>query len=318
MSVFSSAPGPLAEVGLEQAPLGARPSARAALAIGAAVSRVRSSGEAYTPATRSANGAMRSATASACSRPLSERCRPLARPGRTAPVVGVWPWRTSSTQGVPGRGGLLRTSGPCKPVNLPSAGRGRTALATGGRRGGRLPGVPAPRAVAGAGGDGEGGPLPRLGLLGPWRPRLRRSCRPPRRRRAGARPPTAPTGPAGCSPATAPATSSTPPCTAAATPTSRRRCTVGDGLRLTGAFITAAVKCAPPANKPTPAERDRCRPFLERELALLAERAGAARPRPVRVGRGVLVARRAAPAEVRPRRRGRRSPAVGCCSAATT
>jgi uracil-DNA glycosylase len=40
---------------------------------------------------------------------------------------------------------------------------------------------------------------------------------------------------------------------------------------LTGAYITAPVRCAPPANKPTPAERDRCRPFLERELALLAE-----------------------------------------------
>lgn len=45
----------------------------------------------------------------------------------------------------------------------------------------------------------------------------------------------------------------------------------GDGLRPTGAFITAAVKCAPPANKPTPLERDRCRPYLERELALLTE-----------------------------------------------
>ena len=44
-----------------------------------------------------------------------------------------------------------------------------------------------------------------------------------------------------------------------------------DGLRLTGAYITAAVRCAPPANKPTPAERDACRPFLERELALLTE-----------------------------------------------
>jgi uracil-DNA glycosylase len=42
-----------------------------------------------------------------------------------------------------------------------------------------------------------------------------------------------------------------------------------DGLRLTGAFVTAPVKCAPPANKPTPEERDRCRPFFERELALL-------------------------------------------------
>jgi uracil-DNA glycosylase len=42
-----------------------------------------------------------------------------------------------------------------------------------------------------------------------------------------------------------------------------------DGLVLTGAWITAPVRCAPPANKPTPAERDRCRPFLERELALL-------------------------------------------------
>ena len=42
-----------------------------------------------------------------------------------------------------------------------------------------------------------------------------------------------------------------------------------DGLRLDGAWITAPVRCAPPANKPTPAERDACRPFLERELALL-------------------------------------------------
>lgn len=44
-----------------------------------------------------------------------------------------------------------------------------------------------------------------------------------------------------------------------------------DGLALSGAWITAPVRCAPPANKPTPAERDRCRPFLERELALLRD-----------------------------------------------
>lgn len=44
-----------------------------------------------------------------------------------------------------------------------------------------------------------------------------------------------------------------------------------DGLVLTGVRITAPVRCAPPANKPTPDERDRCRPYLERELALLPE-----------------------------------------------
>ena len=44
-----------------------------------------------------------------------------------------------------------------------------------------------------------------------------------------------------------------------------------DGLRLTGAWVAAAVKCAPPDNKPLPAERDMCRPFLRRELALLAQ-----------------------------------------------
>jgi uracil-DNA glycosylase len=42
-----------------------------------------------------------------------------------------------------------------------------------------------------------------------------------------------------------------------------------DGLELSGAWITAPVRCAPPANKPTPAERDRCLPFLTRELASL-------------------------------------------------
>jgi uracil-DNA glycosylase family 4 len=44
----------------------------------------------------------------------------------------------------------------------------------------------------------------------------------------------------------------------------------GDGLALRDAWITAAVRCAPPANKPTPAERDRCLPFALRELELLA------------------------------------------------
>jgi len=43
-----------------------------------------------------------------------------------------------------------------------------------------------------------------------------------------------------------------------------------DGLVLRDTFITAAVRCAPPANKPTPDEREACRPWLEGELDLLA------------------------------------------------
>jgi len=43
-----------------------------------------------------------------------------------------------------------------------------------------------------------------------------------------------------------------------------------DGLELKGAYITAGVRCAPPDNKPLPEERERCRPFLEREIDLLA------------------------------------------------
>jgi uracil-DNA glycosylase len=49
-------------------------------------------------------------------------------------------------------------------------------------------------------------------------------------------------------------------------PTSRSR---DDGLRLEGAFIGAAVRCAPPANRPLPAERDNCLPYAARELELI-------------------------------------------------
>lgn len=51
-------------------------------------------------------------------------------------------------------------------------------------------------------------------------------------------------------------------------PTSASR---DDGLELSGAFVTAAVRCAPPANKPTPEERDACRPWLDAELDLLPQ-----------------------------------------------
>jgi len=42
-----------------------------------------------------------------------------------------------------------------------------------------------------------------------------------------------------------------------------------DGLKLRACYVAAAVRCAPPANRPTPIERDNCLPYLERELSLL-------------------------------------------------
>jgi uracil-DNA glycosylase family 4 len=52
----------------------------------------------------------------------------------------------------------------------------------------------------------------------------------------------------------------------ASSPVSRH---AGDGLRLLGCYVAAAVRCAPPANKPTPDERDRCLPYAREELELL-------------------------------------------------
>jgi uracil-DNA glycosylase family 4 len=54
-------------------------------------------------------------------------------------------------------------------------------------------------------------------------------------------------------------------------PTSTAR---DDGLELRGVWVTAVNRCAPPGNRPTPAERDNCLPYLAAELRLL-ERAGA-------------------------------------------
>ena len=51
-------------------------------------------------------------------------------------------------------------------------------------------------------------------------------------------------------------------------PVSRRP---DDGLTLSGVYVAAPVRCAPPANKPLPSERDNCLPYLVRELAILDE-----------------------------------------------
>jgi uracil-DNA glycosylase family 4 len=46
---------------------------------------------------------------------------------------------------------------------------------------------------------------------------------------------------------------------------------IDDGLVLSDAYVVAAVRCAPPANKPTPSEREACVPYLRRELLLLGD-----------------------------------------------
>jgi uracil-DNA glycosylase family 4 len=107
----------------------------------------------------------------------------------------------------------------------------------------------------------------------------------------------------------------------------------GDGLALRDCFITAAVRCAPPANRPTTAERDNCRPWLEAELDLLpriavvvtlgafafdnalrvwgARGAGMPRPKP-RFGHGVEVPIDLPLRQKRSRRRPARIVLLGC------
>ena len=154
--------------------------------------------------------------------------------------------------------------------------------------------------------DGEAGVVSRRRLLGSADPRAsairmrRSSCSAWRRRR------TERTAPAGCSPATAAATGCSGRCTRPGSPTSRSRSSIDDGLRLTNAWVTAAVKCAPPDNKPLPSERDTCAPFLEREFAALTNARVVVCLGIVRLRGGGSPLRCPTPPEVRPRRRSRR------------
>ncbi len=92
----------------------------------------------------------------------------------------------------------------------------------------------------------------------------------------------------------------------ASQPTSTAR---DDGLTLHGAYITAAVHCAPPQNKPPPAERAACAPYLARELSLLRDKAVVCGAGAAGLAGGVGAAGPAAAAGVRPP--GRVRPAGG-------
>ena len=155
--------------------------------------------------------------------------------------------------------------------------------------------LPTTGRVARAGRGREAGGVPRRDLLGTTDPRFRRSRRRGSSSSGWRRPPMAPTGPAGCSPATAAATGCSGRCTAPDSPTRPSRSSIDDGLELRDAWVTAAVKCAPPANKPTHG-RARCLRTVPRARARGADgRDGGRVPRRVRLRGGVRAVRRAPP-----------------------
>ena len=170
----------------------------------------------------------------------------------------------------------------------------------------------------------------RRALLGPADRRLGVG-RPGGARRSGSRRPrTAATAPGGSSPATGPGTGCSPRCTGSGSPSQPTSVHAGDGQQLVDTRMVAAVRCAPPDNRPTTTERDTCAPWLEREVALVAAslRAVVCLGR-LRLGRraahlpAARVRRAAAQAAVRARRRGRRRRPGRTrhgrrCSAATT
>ena len=70
---------------------------------------------------------------------------------------------------------------------------------------------------------------------------------------------------------TAPGTGCSRRCTGSGWPTRATSVDAADGLELVDTRMVATVRCAPPQNKPSTAERDTCAPWIEAELALLVE-----------------------------------------------
>ena len=178
------AAGPLAEVALEQAPGRSATFSPRAVAMGAAVSRVRSSGEAYTASTVFSSAMRCGDRLGLRAGPSSARCRP----GRPAGQRACRSWgsgRGGRAGRVVGGGGLGARA--WSGVNLPSAVPivagptvaspvlGRRSLAGSSAEIVGLPGLPAAGGVAGAGGRREAGRLPRTRTYwGRPRARLRR------------------------------------------------------------------------------------------------------------------------------------------------
>ena len=137
-----------------------------------------------------------------------------------------------------------------------------------------LPGLPAAGRLARGGRGDPRAAFADRDVLGAPGARLRAGRRRGSRWSGWPRPRTAPTAPAGSSPVTAAATGSTRRCYRAGLANQPTSVHAGDGLALLGARVVAAVRCAPPANKPTPVERDTCRPWLATELSCWRRRCG--------------------------------------------
>ena len=289
--------GPLPEVGLER-PWLRRTLRPRALAIGAAVSRVRSRGEAYTADTLRlsvCSAAMRCATVAACCLALLREVqtrRPTGEDLARGGGLAVAHEQDERGRRWGGRSGHDRQSTyRCRPWIRPGPGPSsrsprRSSRASPARvswRGGSR----SPTEKRAAFRDGR--------VLGPRRAGLRRSGRVGRDRRPGARPPTAPTAPGGCSPATARATSSTPPLHRtgfANQPTSVAR---DDGLELTGR-VDHRAGAVRTARQQADDRRARHLPAVPRARARHPRRHGVRAPRRVRATRAS-----AASSGVRPR-----------------